>query len=273
MSSTKKILVALLAVVLAVALAGCENLLQEAEDTSSDSNGEEENSDGEDYDGPTGSVSGEVRDATTGDGVGGASVSVEGYDEFQTTSNSDGSFSLESPTGSQTLVIQHSGYDFGNVDVEVSEDETTTVSENEAVGNPTVDAGQARIVLTWDEHPRDLDSHLLTPDGEEIYYVDMEGSGANLDVDDVTSYGPETITLTDNLDGTYVYFVYKFAGDGPLSSSGATVKFYDSEGLVQTFTVPESGTGRYWNVFTFEYTGDGYDLNVVDELQSTAPTL
>jgi hypothetical protein len=51
-----------------------------------------------------------------------------------------------------------------------------------------------RIVLTWGERPADLDSHITYP-GNHIFFRSKKGTDANLDVDDTTSFGPETITL------------------------------------------------------------------------------
>ena len=34
---------------------------------------------------------------------------------------------------------------------------------------------------------------------------------ANLDVDDISSYGPETITILENIYGTYTYAVHNYS--------------------------------------------------------------
>ncbi len=73
----------------------------------------------------------------------------------------------------------------------------------------------------------------------------------NLDLDDTTSYGPETVTLSADPAGTYHYFVYKFKGSGTLASSEAQVKVYQGGTIIGTFNVPtDQGSGDYWNVFT-----------------------
>ena len=76
--------------------------------------------------------------------------------------------------------------------------------------NPILGANEAfRIVLEWGENPSDLDSHLWTPTGAHIYYVTRGSLNSapfvNLDVDDVTSYGPETVTIRTLEAGTYTY--------------------------------------------------------------------
>jgi len=62
-----------------------------------------------------------------------------------------------------------------------------------------------QFTLTWGENPGDLDSHLWTPSinnqVHHIFYANQgsptSGPFAELDVDDVTSYGPEHITIFD----------------------------------------------------------------------------
>lgn len=68
----------------------------------------------------------------------------------------------------------------------------------------------------WGASPSDLDSHLFTPNGDHVYFG---AKGAltglpfvNLDVDDITSFGPEVVTLTRVMQGTYVYAVHNYSG-------------------------------------------------------------
>jgi len=68
-----------------------------------------------------------------------------------------------------------------------------------------------RIVLNWGEKPEDLDSHLVYPNNH-VYFSNQQGEQANLDVDDTTSYGPETITIQRKNNGQrYVYAVHNFS--------------------------------------------------------------
>jgi uncharacterized protein YfaP (DUF2135 family) len=74
-------------------------------------------------------------------------------------------------------------------------------------------------VLYWGELPSDLDSHLVGPDvsGEKfhIYYSNMsyysnDVKMADLDLDDVSSYGPETTTIYSPTDGMYAFYVHNY---------------------------------------------------------------
>lgn len=71
-----------------------------------------------------------------------------------------------------------------------------------------------------------------------------------LDVDDTTSYGPETITLKQTSNGSYYYYIHKYAGNGTLLTSEAKITVYRAGSLVATFNVPTNlEEGDYWNVF------------------------
>lgn len=119
-----------------------------------------------------------------------------------------------------------------------------------------------RIVLEWGAAPRDLDSHLIgsTSNGNtfHIYYGDKKYSEGNtiiadLDLDDTTSYGPETTTIYNPIEGTYTFYVYNFSGSPDMSESGASVKVYtDNTNEPQyVFNIPINKSGRYWTVFKY----------------------
>ena len=140
-----------------------------------------------------------------------------------------------------------------------------------------LNAGQMRIVLEWGENPRDLDSHLLGIDcnGKERFhtyyskkkYVNNGVTEVELDLDDVTSYGPETTTIYKKSDNKYVFYVYHYSGSGSLSTSNAIVKVYIGTGSTAkyTFNVPnDGGNGRYWTVFEYDgKTGKVSSVNIV----------
>ena len=70
---------------------------------------------------------------------------------------------------------------------------------------PPVQNGQLRVVLTWGETPRDLDSHLDTPSGCHVFYgrKQCDGGRESLDTDVTDSYGPETINIHSLVPGVY----------------------------------------------------------------------
>lgn len=225
-----------------------------------------------------GCVSGIVTDATTGDPLGGASVQTGGT---VATTGTDGSYTLtDIPVGTATITAYKTGYISASREAVILVGQLTT-DVNFALSPELVSGETFRIVLTWGENPRDLDSHLLVPvsnidssQGFEVYYANRGSETshpfAKLDVDDTTSYGPETITIYTRLTQPYKYFVYLYAGTGELTTSQAVVKVYDQTGLVRTYTVPTTGTGRYWYVFDISAVGG---IITRDIIQSSAPTL
>ena len=77
-------------------------------------------------------------------------------------------------------------------------------------------------MLVWGQTPTDLDSHLVGPNSLSdttsrfhLYFsnqiVKLSESGAcvaDLDYDDTTSWGPEIVTIHNNVPGVYYYYVY-----------------------------------------------------------------
>ncbi|MNI56901.1 hypothetical protein D3C73_1119300 [compost metagenome] len=156
------------------------------------------------------------------------------------------------------------------------------VSENfTAIGIP--EESETRIVLTWGLNPKDLDSHLIGPGvsggqfhtwfADKEYYVD--GSKiVDLDWDDVTSYGPETTTIRQDVVGTYKFYVHNYSGESALTASGAKIEVIrgtDWENPI-VFTVPAGGSERYWIVFEFTIKEDGsIEYTPVNELTDENP--
>jgi uncharacterized protein YfaP (DUF2135 family) len=144
-------------------------------------------------------------------------------------------------------------------------------------------ANQIRIVLTWGATPSDLDSHFFGPlaDGTRfhMYYPYSSGSSpwpdvVALDLDDVTSFGPETTTLFQQFNGVYKFSVHDYTNrnsttSSQLSNSGAQVRVYKGANLIANFNVPLNQPATLWEVFELE--GDTVrPLN--NMLFSSAPT-
>ena len=115
--------------------------------------------------------------------------------------------------------------------------------------------------LTWGARPSDLDSHLIAPNGVHVYFSHKGSLSAapfaNLDVDDVTSYGPEVVTITRLMVGTYKYSVRNFTGHsgGPIASSGARVELNIPGRTLELFVPPVSGETSltdWWHLFELD---------------------
>jgi hypothetical protein len=219
-----------------------------------------------------GRVAGQVVSAVTAQGIDGASVCVASGSPC-TTTGGDGLYTLiDVPVGTQTIRASASGY--------FSQDQESTVAVGETatanfVLSPALPEGSMRIVLTWGTDPADLDSHLWLPlsQEEEIYFNHRGNCSADpyacLDVDDVNSYGPETITIQTLYAGNYRFAVHRFDGNGSLAGSGAHVQVYDSTGLIGDFYAPASGSGDWWHVF--DINGSTGALTIFDIIRVSSP--
>jgi hypothetical protein len=216
---------------------------------------------------PLGTVTGTVIDTQTGQGLGGVSVGVSGLSGYSTSTASSGYFSFGVPSGTRTLTFSRTGYTIPSISVGVGANTTTNIPQSTITANADVPSGTLRVVLTWAENPRDLDLHLVTPNSQHVYFSDKNpsGAGANLDLDDTTSYGPETITITSMQSGTYKFYVYRYAGDGTLNTSGARIQVFNTYGLLRTFTVPTSGSGDYWQVFNY----NGGSISSINQISAS----
>jgi hypothetical protein len=207
-----------------------------------------------------GYVQGTVLDATTGEGIESATVTVGAQTTF---TSSLGGYSINDVPSKTavTALASADGYVSLSTTINIDERETRDL-DFQLVPETGVDI--SRIVLTWGANPRDLDSHVWAPmsEGTAYYHISYMNHGTTdglpymkLDLDDTNGYGPETVTIAPNYDvwhpGVYSYVVHEFAGDGILTGSDATVRVYISDELVDTIHVPTVGVcgeNYYWYV-------------------------
>lgn len=219
-----------------------------------------------------GVLKGNVIQADTGRAVGNADITLRknfnaktGNSVANATSSSDGTYLFENlPTGYYTMEVAKSGYTDNYINVVV-------VGGREVVRqitlSPRLNENEMRIVLEWGASPSDLDSHLIgeSTNGGQFHvsysntrYYENGQLHAELDLDDTSSYGPETITvqgmkISDNENGTYQYYVHDYtnrysSGSNALSNSEAKVKVYTASGYTE-YTVPQNQAGTKWSVF------------------------
>ena len=76
--------------------------------------------------------------------------------------------------------------------------------------------GAIRASLTWGEQP-DVDLHVFEPNGSHVYYRNLVGQDGQLDVDDVSGWGPENyvVACNDVNAGTYEIGVNYYSGRAP----------------------------------------------------------
>ncbi len=210
-----------------------------------------------------GSLSGEVIDAVTGQGVSATIKVREGHGKSgsiveKIDTNSRGEYLFEGADGEYTFEVSKSGYITEYFEVEIANQ--VDVSDEDLVISPELAEGEIRVVLEWGDQPSDLDTHVggILGDGSSFYISYFEKTYtrngeviANLDVDDTNGNGPETFTISDT-NASFEYWVEDFTESGLLSSSGATVKVYlPNESSPKSFSVP-SGLEYIWEVFKYE---------------------
>lgn len=175
-------------------------------------------------------------------------------------------------TASNSGTYMIPGLPYGIYTLEVKKDGYITQYESVIVGNPLYHAAetiiltkslsddQVRVVLRWNAEPRDLDSHLVCyEDGVlkgHVYYMCRSASGISLDVDDMTGYGPETITYQIKENQEYEYYVHWYNGNGTWETSGAEVQLYQGDKQIREWNVnignKQNISGNIWNVFTMK---------------------
>lgn len=238
-----------------------------------------------------GGIFGTIKDARTGQPI--SDVLVEVYRGVNNTTesagamfqsrktNAEGKYSYKTwslfgvtfglPAGNYTVVLSKEGYIRTSFNVVITGGTNTEFNGSIA---PATAEDEYRVVLTWGAEPRDLDSHFIgkTKDGtvDHVFYSHMDGICANLDTDDTTSYGPETVYITsfkELADGFY-YCVHDYTNRNRTSStelanSGAMVQLYRGENLLATYYVPSGQEGTVWNVFSISSNGTIKPINTM----------
>ena len=127
------------------------------------------------------------------------------------------------------------------------------------------------------QNPSDLDSHLTGPltstsNRFHVWYSDKGSLSSSpysgLDTDDTSSYGPEIMTITKFLSGTYRYSVHNFSSqsDFRMENSNCVVNvIIPKTGTIRRYNIPtnNSTNGNLWEVFELTV-GTGADVTLTD---------
>jgi uncharacterized protein YfaP (DUF2135 family) len=238
----------------------------------------------------TGTLTGQVTDASNAAPIAGALVTVQGTGQSDTTDASGNYTILNVPAGSRTVTASAAGYISSTQTTTVSDGGTTTL--NFALSPAPTGTGEIRAVLSWGAIPRDLDLHVSGPLASpgsgrfHVYFAhsaQVDGSGdpyCQLDVDDTNGNGPETQTITisnsegDYVAGDYHVWVHNFSGDATFEPSGATLNLFDRftqrGSFAQSAVVnPTNGTDdqRIWKIVNFTI-DDAGNMTVVAPVQA-----
>lgn len=221
-------------------------------------------------------VDGRVRDASNNHPIADAKVEIEvGSKEAQFTSW-DGRYSAMLPARNLSLRISKAGYISYTKQLTVQG--TLTGGMADISLSPVLPGGGWRAVLTWDEEPYDLDSHVFVHGTTcHTWYADPQvichsknDIKIDLDVDDMESYGPETITFLDaekcrgESSCRLVYKVHNYSQRPGLDVSKAQVVVYKGDHVKATYKIGDAGVvsgeedhhNQYWSVFALDFTKD-----------------
>lgn len=206
--------------------------------------------------------------------IAGAQVNSEGRDYIGSSSaitDENGMFSIPTKMNSTVLISstvgaqsRTSSIETSNVDLNLGE----CIVLNEAL---------TRIKLNWGLTPSDLDSHLWGPSNNEsgqfhIYFADRDVVVNDvvmfLDVDDISSYGPEVISIPEfALPGTYTYKVHNFSQTPDIDTDTAKVELIVNDRRY-IFTPPSDGVDDMWYVFDLVVSESGsVDINEVNTFE------
>eukprot|EP00928_Gymnodinium_smaydae_P007356 TRINITY_DN12653_c0_g3_i2.p1 TRINITY_DN12653_c0_g3~~TRINITY_DN12653_c0_g3_i2.p1 ORF type:complete len:1803 (-),score=176.54 TRINITY_DN12653_c0_g3_i2:449-5857(-) len=216
-------------------------------------------------------VVGRVLDATNLASVRDAVVTISKGDlAVQASTNHRGEFRVEGvPAGDVEVKAEVERYITGTKRLMVER----SVLSGEAADltiSPVLPPDGWRIVLRWNERPRDLDSHIYFGERQSChgYYsrkrvTCSNGVRATLDVDDTNGVGPETVTLSKVSGSCHrqrgeckiVFKVHNYSRRPGFQQSDAVVKLYNGDREMGEFRVKAGdGTvhGDWWSVVSID---------------------
>ncbi|MEA2048294.1 MAG: DUF5011 domain-containing protein [Campylobacterota bacterium] len=188
-------------------------------------------------------------ESNNSDRIANAIINLEGANYNGSTSaisDSNGNFSIRAMENAESLLSARTAYSVSNTVRQY----TGTTDVNMTGCFVLGDTDALTATLTWGENPSDLDTHVYGPNGYHVYYGHQTEGDTFLDVDDVTSFGPEVYTaLRFPEAGTYHYAVYHYSGSSTIAESPTRVEV-NNNGQRSVFTTSgETNDSRWWSVF------------------------
>ncbi|MEM9776207.1 MAG: carboxypeptidase regulatory-like domain-containing protein [Chloroflexota bacterium] len=215
-----------------------------------------------------GPLEGQVTDAVTGNAISGAQVCLNpATTNVCATTDADCNYRFESVSdGDYAVSVTGANYITIDDGVKIAPTAGETSTKSFAL-SPVLAAGELRIVLEWRNDPdgtadtsddEDLDSYLWYPDvANPIYHDNMNlvepaNSNPRLDKDALQGPGPETVTIPEQVAGTYQYAVkFHAKSDRDFISTNAVVRVYQGDREIKVYQAP-AGTGEWWHVFSID---------------------
>jgi hypothetical protein len=183
----------------------------------------------------------------------------------------DGCWATRLMPGSYQVSYRLDGYvPYTSGATEVREEgQRVTVSLSRMLESTEAGGRDVRVILNWgsrSDQVRDADSHLAcacgAADGHVFYRHRAHAAAGHkieLDVDDTDWGGPETITLSSPVPGSYVYWVHDFSGPpATLGASDVVVRVVIGAEEAGEFPVLKGVARRAWRPFkAIEVSKDG----------------
>jgi len=164
--------------------------------------------------------------------------------------------------------------------------QNVSVSLSPTEGTGALTANQVRVILNWGENPKDLDAHLTGPSPNlavstaneanrfHIFWYNKSSNDgvAVLDVDDLSSYGPETVTISPPTGqstlraGIYRYSIHHYddsyvsgtASPGTLSDNTTVELIVGTNSRIFKAPAGASGPLDVWTVFELNVDQSGH---------------
>jgi len=209
-----------------------------------------------------------VVNAQTGDSLPGVEIRVLETGQ-STITDASGNFTLSGVSaGARTLAASLAGFVDATSSIIVLAGATT----ERTIGMLEIGAGgdNIAVVMNWGQSPSDLDLHMSGPDGSggrfHVYFSDRTPvDHACLDLDDTSSFGPETITIGPAADGNFVagdYHVWidNFSGTPEFDVSQATVAITAAGAQISDYSIGSASGNTaddIWQVLNFTVGADG----------------
>lgn len=199
----------------------------------------------------------------TGARVADARIVAEGIDYSglaYANTNATGDFALPVKPNSQLIVTGRRGAILTNATTVTTAAADVTLPA--CLTLPSTNAATVR--LTWGASPSDIDSHLHVPGGVHVFYPSGSRGSltaepfANLDVDDVTGFGPEITTIRRPKVGIYRFYLHNFSQTFSPGMTGSPARVeLNYAGRVVAFAPPAGeGSNLYWHLFDLQIGSD-----------------
>lgn len=140
-------------------------------------------------------------------------------------------------------------------------EQNTKIKKNPIINNEEqkikLAEGDITIVLSWNKELKNqanktlvnksnFESHLIKPDGEEIYFSHTFDTKLNIIME--KEENSEKIIIRDLEEGNYEYFIYQYSGNKNFNEAGVKIEIYDSKGLAALY-VPSNANSLIWKIF------------------------